>query len=129
MTVPRPIRREVPRGCTPGSSPLPWPSPRRTGLGSPFPHPQVGTLTTRQTSLHAADRAVAPPQGLLTLRFAAGRFPPTTAACYRAPWRLPGPDSHRLATTRLQLRQVTSSHPLPASGRTPEFRGTSVAPR
>jgi hypothetical protein len=40
-----------------------------------------------------------PPTGLVTLRFDAGRFPPTPAACYRAPWRLPGPDSHRLATT------------------------------
>ncbi len=25
--VPRPLRRGVPRGCDPGSSPLPWPSP------------------------------------------------------------------------------------------------------
>jgi hypothetical protein len=27
LNVPRPLRRGVPRGCTPGSSPLPWPSP------------------------------------------------------------------------------------------------------
>jgi len=27
LTVPRPLRRGVPRGCPPGSSPLPWPSP------------------------------------------------------------------------------------------------------
>ncbi len=40
-----------------------------------------------------------PPTGLLTLRFNAGRFPPTLAACYRASWQLPGPDSHRLAKT------------------------------
>jgi hypothetical protein len=39
-----------------------------------------------------------PFSGLWTLRFDAGRSPPTPAACYRAPWRLPGPDSHRLAT-------------------------------
>ena len=26
-SVPRPLRREVPRGCVPGSSPLPWSSP------------------------------------------------------------------------------------------------------
>jgi hypothetical protein len=50
-----------------------------------------------------------PLEGLLTLRFDAGRFPPTPAACYRAPWRLPGPDSHRLATTSFRPSQVTSS--------------------
>ncbi len=47
-----------------------------------------------------------PPKGLSTLRFDAGRFPPTPAACYRASWQLPGPDSHRLADT--SLRAVTS---------------------
>ena len=36
-------------------------------------------------------------------------FPPTPAVCYRAPWRLPGPDSHRLATTSFQPSQITSS--------------------
>ena len=44
-----------------------------------------------------------PPTGLLTLRFDAGRFPPTPAACYRASWQLPGPDSHRQATTSFSL--------------------------
>ena len=38
-----------------------------------------------------------PPLRLLTLRFDAGRFPPTPVVCYPAPWRLPGPDLHRLA--------------------------------
>jgi hypothetical protein len=27
LNVPRPLRRAVPRGCIPGSSPLQWPSP------------------------------------------------------------------------------------------------------
>ena len=58
------------------------------------------TLTTPQASLHATDRIIAPPStGLLTLGFNAGRFPPTLPACYRASWQLPGPDSHRQATT------------------------------
>ena len=48
-----------------------------------------------------------PPKGLSTLRFDAGRFPPTPAACYRASWQLPGPDFHRQATTSLSL----SVHP------------------
>src|SRR5215211_3521180 len=59
-------------------------------------------LTTRQASLHAADRTVAPPTGALTLRFDAGRFPPTPAACYRASWQLPGRDLHPLAVTSLR---------------------------
>jgi hypothetical protein len=49
-----------------------------------------------------------PLKGLLTLHFDAGRFPPTPAACYRAPWRLPGPDSHRLAMTSFRTNQITS---------------------
>src|SRR6266498_6095000 len=45
--------------ASPSASPLPWPSPHRAGLGSrllPCGHP----LTTRQTSLHAADWWIAP---------------------------------------------------------------------
>src|SRR4029453_3427142 len=60
-------------------------------------------LTTRQASLDAADRTVAPPLGLLTLRFDAGRFPPTPAACYRASWQLPGRDLHPLAAASLRI--------------------------
>src|SRR5437868_6193525 len=40
LNVPRPIRRGVPRGCDPGATPLPWPSPRsrraRLSLVPPF---------------------------------------------------------------------------------------------
>jgi hypothetical protein len=65
-----------------------------------IPTRRQATLTTPQASLHATDRIVAPPlTGLLTLGFNAGRFPPTLPACYRASWQLPGPDSHRQATT------------------------------
>jgi hypothetical protein len=53
-----------------------------------------------------------PLEGHLTLGFDAGRFPPTPPACYRASWQLPGPDSHRQATTSLStadhLSTVTS---------------------
>jgi hypothetical protein len=34
LTVPRPLRRRVLWGCSPSSSPLPWPSPPDTRLGS-----------------------------------------------------------------------------------------------
>jgi hypothetical protein len=60
-----------------------------------------------------------PPTGLLTLRFDARRFPPTPAACYRASWQLPGPDSHRQATTSLSLDHELTSFDLQQSGRTP----------
>src|SRR6266536_1416754 len=68
--------------------------------GSAPPRPPEGrVLTTRQASLHAADRSVAPPEGLLTLGFDPARFPTEPPACYRASRQLPGRDSHPLATT------------------------------
>lgn len=45
----------------------------------------AGTFTARQASLDAADRSVAPPEGLLTLHFDVGRFPPGAGSL------LPGP--------------------------------------
>jgi hypothetical protein len=61
-------------------------------------------VTTLQASLRAADRSVAPPpiRGVVApLRrrdLARCREP-----CYRGPWRLPGPDFHRLAAVSLSL--------------------------
>jgi hypothetical protein len=48
-----------------------------------------------------------PPRWLLTLRFDAGRFPPTPAACYRASWQLPGRDLHPLAVASLRAHSIT----------------------
>ena len=92
---------------------------RRDGLGSalPPPHPKTGTLTARQASLDAADRSIASPEGLLTLGFDPTRFQTEPPACYRASWQLPGPDSHRQATTSLCQTTITSS--TSDSGRTP----------
>jgi hypothetical protein len=42
--------------------------------------------------------------GLSTLGFDARRFPLTPPVCYRASWQLPGPDSHRQATTSLRTK-------------------------
>jgi hypothetical protein len=42
---------------------------------------------------------IAPPTGLSTLGFDPTRFQTEPPACYRASWQLPGPDSHRQATT------------------------------
>ena len=90
-----------------------------------IPTQRRATLTTPQASLHATDRIIAPPvTGLLTLGFNTGRFPPTLPACYRASWQLPGPDSHRQATTSLRTRRsATSTHSLSSrpAGRTPDL--------
>ena len=56
-------------------------------------------LTTRQASLSLRTAQLLPPPGLVTLGFDPVRFQTRPPACYRAPWRLPGPDFHRLATT------------------------------
>jgi hypothetical protein len=79
------------RPSAPGSAP---PRPTHTGR----------RVTTRQASLHVTDRSVAHPHpGRSTLGFDPARFQTTPPACYRAPWRLPGPDSHRQATTSLRI--------------------------
>src|SRR5207237_6310184 len=65
-------------------------------------------LTTPQASHHATDRFLAPPvTGPSTLGFDPARFQTKPPVCYRATWLLPGPDSHRQATTSLR----TSNQP------------------
>src|SRR5437764_4491527 len=71
----------------------------RRGSALPSSHPEAGTLTTRQASLDASDRSVAPPEGLLTLGFDPARFQTEPPAFYRASWRLPGRDSRPKAAT------------------------------
>src|SRR6266566_6873452 len=60
-----------------------------------------------------------PLAGLLTLGSDPARFQTEPPACYRASWQLPGPDSHRQATTSLCQITITSS--TSDSGRTPVF--------
>src|SRR5512135_688563 len=50
-----------------------------------------------------------PPKGLLTLGSGPARFQTTPPACYRASWQLPGPDSHRQATTSLRTTRSTTT--------------------
>src|SRR5271170_1523293 len=61
-----------------------------------------------------------PPEGLLTLGSGPARCQTTPPACYRASWQLPGPDSHRQATTSLRTARSAANlqrHLLPG-GRT-----------
>ena len=50
-----------------------------------------------------------PPKGLLTLGSGPACFQTTPPACYRASWQLPGPDSHRQATTSLRTTRSTTT--------------------
>jgi hypothetical protein len=53
-----------------------------------------------------------PLKGPLTLGFDPARFQTKPPACYRASWQLPGPDSHRQATTSLQtISPAATSRP------------------
>lgn len=99
-TVPFPIPRRVPRRCSQVLRAFRG-LRRDTRNSAPASSPGGVSFTRRQDSRHAADRSFAPPGGLATLRFGAERFHSTPAACYRAPWRLPGPDFHRLADASL----------------------------
>ena len=51
-----------------------------------------------------------PLTGLLTLGSDPARFQTEPPACYRASWQLPGPDSHRQATTSLRTARSTMAY-------------------
>jgi hypothetical protein len=79
---------------------------------SACPRCATGSCRRLQDSLRLRIDSCFPQNGanvsahISTLRSTAGRFRPTPAACFRASWHLPGPDSHRLVDT--DLRTVTS---------------------
>ena len=60
LTIPRPLRREVPRHRLQDQRCRPWPSPLRNRLGSSLTHRGGSGVTTLQASLHVADWSVAP---------------------------------------------------------------------
>ena len=110
--VPSPLRRGVLQGCDPGSTPLPWPSPRYPGLGTPLSPPERVLITTRQASLDATDRWLASPKGLSTL----GKTQPATGP--------PGsyPDgTHTRRRRQACVRSRTTSRP-PTTGWTVQPR-------
>ena len=78
--VPRPLRREILRGC---ASRLFTPSVAfalRDGARLLLvPANMAGTITTRQTSLYAADRVFAPPQWAFDIGLRPGPFPDRAA--------------------------------------------------
>jgi hypothetical protein len=103
-----PYAGEFLTAAPPGSSPLPWPSPWLRGLGTPLPRPHRREWSRRRrlrVMLRTASSL--PLTGLLTLGFDPARFQTRPPACYQASWQLPGPDSHRQATTSLRTRRST----------------------
>src|SRR6059058_3251040 len=87
LNVPSPLRRGVPRGC---NSRLFTPSVAfavKDATRLPLPPTPTGraAITTRQASLDATDRSVAPPAGALDAGLRPGPFPDRTASL------LPGP--------------------------------------
>ena len=109
--VPRPIRRGVLHGCASrlftASMAFTLISGARLSL---LPPSRARPLTTPQASLHATDRQSLPLTGLSTLGSDPARFQTKPPACYRASWQLPGPDSHRQATTSLRTRRSTMAY-------------------
>ena len=88
----------------PGIQRLPEWTLHRDFSGSAHPCPFAGlALRGCRIRLMLRPGQLLPPKGLLSLGFAAGRFPPTPPACYWASWQLPGPDSYRQVDTSLHV--------------------------
>jgi hypothetical protein len=81
------------------------------------PHGQR-PLTTPQASLHAVDRIFAPPYRAFDAGLRPHPFQMKPPACYRATWQLPGPDSHRQATTNLRTANPPPQATSRSAGRT-----------
>jgi hypothetical protein len=101
LTIPRPLRRRVPWHPLQALRCRPWPSPLECRLGSLLARLRGDSLRRRRLRLMLRTGQLhrAPPRR----RGLARRRGPR----YRGPWRLPGPDSHRLAA--VSLRSATPS--------------------
>jgi hypothetical protein len=100
LDVPRSIRRGVLEHPLQDPGCLPWPSPiSLRARRSLFPA-LAGYITTLQASLDVADRQFASTP-LRTRHFGRPR-----GFRYQGPWRLPGPDSHRLVVVSFSLGYV-----------------------
>jgi hypothetical protein len=105
-TVPRPLRRRVPWHPLQAPRCRPWPSPSEYRLGSLLAACAV-ILNDAAGFASCCGPVGCPPR-------TGGGLPPPRhrdlarrrECCYRGPWRLPGPDSHRLAAVSLSLGYV-----------------------
>jgi hypothetical protein len=86
-------------------------------IDGPLAHMTLARGATLRRHLIAVPARLARPQrrpvlhrprtGLSTLGFDPTRFQTEPPVCYRASWQLPGPDSHRQATTSTKARSAT----------------------
>ncbi len=121
LTVLLPIRRGVRRHPLQDLWCRPWPSPSKCRLGSPLVRFRGFHLRRRRLRFMLRTGQLPPPlRGVvapLRRRDLARRREPR----YRGPWRLPGPDSHRLAVLSLSLGYTAEPPFVPcarAAGRT-----------
>jgi len=123
VTVPRPIRRRVPRHALQDPTCRPWPSPSKVRARHPLGPLTRVSVTTPQASLHAADRPLARPlAGTLLLRFDGGLSPDAGSRATGDPGVSPG--RTRTGWLPSACRSVTSQQPpcchgAQAPGRTP----------
>ena len=108
LTVPRPLRRRVPRHPLQVPGRLPWPSPNPHRLGTLSFPPHGRSLDD------AADFASCCGPASCSAPLRPRPLNRTRRLHYRGPWRLPGPDSHRLAIESLRSLRHDSSFALMA---------------
>ncbi len=128
--VPRPIRRGVLRGCASRLFAASMAFTLISGARHSLLPPEGETSNDAAGFASCYGPHRRPPQGLLTLGSDPARFPAKPPACYRASWQLPGPGSHRQATTSLRTRRSTVAHvtvspPIPLGARMAEVRPSS----
>lgn len=114
LAIPRPLTPEGSSASAPGPKTPSMAFAHRQQARLPLvPHTTRGcAMTTLQASLHAADWPVATPSTGCCRSASTARSRSTPGASYREPWRLPGPDSHRLAALSLSLGYVTTTSSL-----------------
>src|SRR5512142_1644754 len=103
LTVPRPLRRRVLRRPLQVPKRLPWPSPDPHRLGTLCSPPTGGSLND------AADFATRCGPISCSTPLRPQPLNRTRRLRYRGPWRLPGPDFHRLATASLSPGYVMTT--------------------
>jgi hypothetical protein len=93
LTVPRPLRREVPQRPLQDQERLPWPSPIRDRFGSSFTRPKTRLpIDVAGFASCCGPASCSTPLRTRPLNHARGLH-------YRGPWRLPVPDSHQQAAS------------------------------
>jgi hypothetical protein len=117
----QPFRSLYPGGfiaaALPGSSRLPWPSPRIPGLGSPL-SPDGASVTRRQDSLDVTDRPVASPKGAFDAGLRRRAFPPDVTSLLPGALVLTGTGLSPAGRCELMFRSGHSMAPPPNSGHT-----------